>query len=429
MTTMSTNSVTVRVACRMCGNAKLEPIISFGELYVSDFLGTDEEDRSLKAPLEVVFCNPRNGGCGLIQLKHTVSHEAMYRNYWYRSGMNQTMMNALKEIAQSVESLVDLKPGDSVLDIGANDGTLLRGYTTKGLHLVGFEPAKNLGQYNSVGTTNIINDFFNYGAWEKEFPGKKAKAVTAIAMFYDLEEPNVFVADVAKILDPESGVFIIQQAYLPLMLRTNEIGNICHEHLEYYALMSMENLLKRHNLEIFDVVTNDINGGSFRTYIRHKREGSKIRVPQGAAERLRTMRDEEAVLKLDEPAPYEDFAMRVNDIRDRLVSFLKEEKAKGKKIYGYGASTKGNTLLQYFGIGPDLITAIAERNPDKWGKKTVGTLIPIVSEDEARAAQPDYFLILPWHFLDEFKKREADFLKRGGKFIVPMPDCAIIEYE
>jgi NDP-4-keto-2,6-dideoxyhexose 3-C-methyltransferase len=414
-------------SCRVCGKAHLIPILSLGDLYVSDFLGDDEKDRSFKAPLDLVFCSPENRGCGLLQLKHTVSHEAMYRNYWYRSGMNQTMTDELNGIARTVEELANLKVGDTVIDIGANDGTLLRGYTPKGLQRTGFEPANNLGQYNSVGTTKVINDFFNYAAWEKEFPGTKAKAITAIAMFYDLEDPNVFVHDVVRILDEEYGVFVIQQAYLPLMLATNEIGNICHEHLEFYSLLSMENLLARHGLEIFDVITNDINGGSFRTYIRHKGKGKAIHVPTGAAQRVAMMRTSEAKLKLHEIAPYEAFARRVHSIRDRLLSFLKEEKAKGKTIYGYGASTKGNTLLQYFGLGPELITAIAERNPDKWGKKTVGTLIPIVSEVEARTAKPDHMLILPWHFLEEFRKREAEFLKQGGKFIVPMPDFRIIE--
>jgi hypothetical protein len=340
--------------------------------------------------------------------------------------MNQTMTDELNGIARAVETIAGLKDGDRVIDIGANDGTLLRGYGVKGLRRIGFEPARNLGQYNSVGTTKVLNDFFNFAAWQKEFSGVKAKAITAIAMFYDLEDPNAFVGDVAKILD-DNGMFVVQQAYLPLMLATNEIGNICHEHLEFYSLLSMENLMKRHALEIFDVTTNDINGGSFRTYIRHTGKGSALNVAPGAAERVAAMRAAEAKLKLHEVAPYQAFADRVNGIRDRLVAFLKEEKAKGKKIYGYGASTKGNTLLQYFGLGPDLITAIAERNPDKWGKKTVGTLIPIVSEAEARAAQPDHMLILPWHFLEEFRKREVEYFKQGGKFIVPMPEFSIIE--
>lgn len=424
MLNMTMGQVTLRSTCRLCGKGNLSPILSLGDLYVSDFLGADDADRAFKASLELIFCNPQNGGCGLLQLKHTVSHEAMYRNYWYRSGMNQTMTDELNGIAKTMESMVDLAAGDFVIDIGANDGTLLRGYGVKGLQRIGYEPADNLEQYNSVGTTKVFKDFFNASVWKKEFSDKKAKVITAIAMFYDLEDPNAFVADIAKILDNE-GVFVVQQSYLPLMLSTNEIGNICHEHLEYYSLLSMENLMKRHGLEIFDVELNDINGGSFRTYIRHIGGGKGTHDPARASERVAAMRVSEATLGLDTTAPYEAFVKRIDDIRDKCVAFLKEEKAKGKKVYGYGASTKGNTLLQYFGIGPDLVVAIAERNKDKWGKKTVGTNIPIISEEEARAAKPDYFLILPWHFLREFHSRETEFFDGGGKFIVPMPDFEI----
>lgn len=423
---MPNDLITVRETCRLCGKKDLASILSVGDLYVSDFLGNDDAARSFKAPLELIFCEPQKGGCGLLQLRHTVSHEVMYRNYWYRSGINQTMTNELNNIAKTVESITGLKAGDFAIDIGANDGTLLRGYGAEGLNRIGYEPANNLEQYNSVGTTKVFKDFFNAAAWKKEFGEKKAKAITAIAMFYDLEDPNAFVTDIADVLD-EEGVFIVQQSYLPLMLDTNEVGNICHEHLEYYSLFSMENLMKRNGLEIFDVITNDINGGSFRTYIRHAGKGKTLNVPAGAPERMEAMRASESKLGLDTKAPYEAFVSRLNDLKEQCVSFLKEEVANGKKIYGYGASTKGNTLLQYFGIGPDLIVAIAERNPDKWGKKTVGTNIPIVSEDEARAAKPDYLFILPWHFLKEFREREKDFFAQGGKFIVPMPEFAVID--
>jgi NDP-4-keto-2,6-dideoxyhexose 3-C-methyltransferase len=426
MMSMSDDLVTTRKTCRICGKGNLVPIISLGDLYVSDFLQEADEGRSFKAPLELVFCDLQKGGCGLLQLRHTVSHEVMYRNYWYRSGINQTMTNELNDIARTVEALVGLTGKDFVIDIGANDGTLLRGYSVNGLNRIGYEPANNLEQYNSVGTTKVFKDFFNAAAWKNEFSGKKAKAITAIAMFYDLEDPNAFVSDIADVLD-EEGVFVVQQSYLPLMLETNEVGNICHEHLEYYSLLSMEGLMKRHDLEIFDVEVNDINGGSFRTYIRHRGKGASIRVVAGASERVQSMRSSEAKLALGTIVPYQDFVSRLGDIQKQCIVFLKEEVSKGKRIYGYGASTKGNTLLQYFGIGPDLIIAIADRNEDKWGKKTVGTDIPIVSEADARAAKPDYFFILPWHFLKEFREREKEFFARGGKFIVPMPHFAVIE--
>lgn len=412
-----------RSSCRVCNSRSLSPILSLGKLHVSDFI---TEKKHLKPePLELVLCNKEEGGCGLLQLKHTVSHEKMYRNYWYRSGMNQTMTSELHSIAKKVQSLVSLSPGDFVMDIGANDGTLLRGYTIPGLHTVGFEPARNLVQFAKKDTTKIINDFFNARAWNKEVHGSKAKAITAIAMFYDLEDPNSFVSDITKCLDDE-GVFIIQMSYLPLMLSQNAFDNICHEHLEYYSLDSLEFLLARHGLEIFDVELNGINGGSFRIYTKFK-NSKAIRVPVEAPMRVQSLRHFEKKLGLDQINSYHKFQKRVLDIKETVSTFIRDEVQNGKKVHVYGASTKGNTLLQFFDLDNTVITAAAERNPDKWGTKTIGTNIPIVSEERARKDAPDYFLVLPWHFLDEFVDREREYLARGGKFIVPLPEPKIID--
>lgn len=355
-------------SCRVCGSKNLIPILSLGDLYISDFLEENEVNEAEKAPLELVLCNERDGGCGLLQLKHTVSNEIMYRRYWYFSGTNKTMIDELVSIAGKVESLIDLKNGDYVIDIGANDGTLLRGYKTQGINRTGFEPAKNLEKYNSVGTKKIINDFFNYEAWQKEFGDIKAKGITAIAMFYDLDDPNKFVSDITKCLDKD-GVFIIQMAYLPSMLLKNMFDNICHEHLEYYSLLSLENLLQGHNLEVFDVELNDINGGSFRIYIKHKDNGKSIKISDDAQKRVNDLREYEKKIGLNDKKVYDDFASRIEKIKKEVVDFIKKESGNGKKIYVYGASTKGNTLLQYFNLDNSLITAAAERNSAKWGKK------------------------------------------------------------
>src|SRR3989344_2260762 len=431
--------IAIRETCRVCGKKPLTPILSLGDLYVSDFIKQKDTDKPKKYPLELVLCNKKTGGCGLLQLKHTVNHESMYRNYWYRSGMNKTMTDALGDVTSHVKGLVTPKKGDYVIDIGANDGTLLRSYGVAGLNLVGFEPARNLKKWNGVGTTKILNDFFNFPAWKKAFGAKKAKAVTAIAMFYDLEDPNTFVGDVAKCLDSD-GVFIIQMSYLPLMLEQNAFDNCCHEHLEYYSLLSLENLMKRHGLEVFDVELNDVNGGSFRAYMRHaswraghtshgQKNKQGMKVPKGAAKRVADMRAKEAKLGLHDQKTYDEFVARVNRLRTRLTDFIRREVAGGKKVYVYGASTKGNTLLQFYGLDYRLITAPAERHSDKWGMKTVGTLIPIISEADARAANPHHFLVLPWHFMKEFKEREGEFLKKGGKFIVPLPEFKVIGHE
>lgn len=415
-------------SCRSCGFAPLGAVFSLGDLHVSNFVdGGEPSEHNRPLPLELVLCEAGAGGCGLLQLKHTVSPEMMYRNYWYRSGGNRTMSEHLAALAQTAQTIVPLKAGDLVVDIGANDGTLLRAYKSAGITRVGFEPAANLASLSANGTEKIFSDFFAYAPFEKEFGERKAKIITAIAMFYDLDRPNNFVADVKRVLDP-NGAFVIEMHYLPDMLRQNSFDACCHEHLEYYALGPLENLLARHGLEVFDVERNAINGGSFRAYIRHK--GSPLGASRiGAHGRVEALRVMEAEMGLDTRLPYEAFAERIHLLREKLYKFIKSETELGKKVYVYGASTKGNTLLQFCGLDSSLIPAAAERNPMKWGKRTIATNIAIISEEEARSRKPDYFLVLPWHFLDEFKEREADYLKAGGKFIVPLPEPRIVGHE
>jgi SAM-dependent methyltransferase len=378
-----------------------------------------------KYPLELVLCNESVGGCGLLQLRHTVSNEIMYRNYWYRSGTNKTMTDELRGIVGAVRGIAALKPGEVVVDIGCNDGTLLSAYGKGEVTRVGFEPAQNLVPVASQHADKVINDFFNFEAFQNNFPGKKAKAITAIAMFYDLDDPNVFVRDVAKCLDAE-GVFVVQMSYLPRMLSQNAFDNICHEHLEYYSLLSLEHLLRRHGLAVCDVEVNGTNGGSFRIFIKHEGGGSTLRFREGAESRVKKMRAEEAGLGLSRRNVYAEFVGRVMDLKKRTVEFIKSENELGKRTYVYGASTKGNTLLQFYGLDAAVIPFAVERSQYKWGKKTVGSLIPIISEEIARMERPDYFLVLPWHFMDEFMDREKEFLTRGGKFIVPLPEFKVV---
>ena len=334
------------------------------------------------------------------------------------------MTAALQDVANRAEQMAHLSGGEVVVDIGCNDGTLLRSYRTKGLVLVGFEPATNLVPFAESGTTKVINDYFTREKYEEHFPESKAKIITSIAMFYDLEDPNMFVKDVVGCLD-DDGVWIIQMSYLPSMLNQNAFDNICHEHLEYYSMISLRNLLTRHGLEIFDVELNDVNGGSFRVYVKH-RACRSLGNQSKSHEHLEQIDKLEAAMDLANTRVYVDFASRVQSLRETLYQFIRRERAKGKKIYVYGASTKGNTLLQFCNLDHTLIEAAAERNPDKWGKRTIGTLIPIISEEQARADRPDYFLILPWHFLKEFREREANFLTSGGQFIVPLPEFKVI---
>jgi len=415
----------VRTTCRVCGSEALTDIVSLGNQALSNFLG--EETASPTAPLELVLCDAGQGGCGLLQLRHTADQGLLYRNYWYRSGVNSTMRAALADVATSAERVAGLKPGDVVIDTGSNDNTLLKSYTVSGLNKVGFEPATNLLPYAQDDDISVINDFFAADLFFKRHPGQLARVITSIAMFYDLEDPNAFVADAARCLDPE-GVWVIQMMYLPIMLAHNVFDNICHEHLEYYSLQSLEYLLRRHGLKVVDGETNDVNGGSFRAYVTHAKNAA-VRHQPGAKARLNALREEEAKLDLHTLKPYQQFAQRVRLIKEQVGDFIRAEAASGKRVYVYGASTKGNTLLQYFDLDHSVIAAAAERNPDKWGKKTVATFIPIISEEQARREKPDYFLVLPWHFLPEFIQREAEYLRSGGKFIVPLPQFRVVGAE
>jgi NDP-4-keto-2,6-dideoxyhexose 3-C-methyltransferase len=417
--------VTIRNTCRVC-EGPFEPVLSLGEQYVSNFLSPEQPD-SFKAPLELVLC----ARCGLLQLRHTVPGEAMYQNYWYRSGTNQTMRTALADIGNSAEQLLELQPGDAVLDIGCNDGTLLSAYKTAGIYRIGFDPAENLAVFSRKVADRVINGFFASEEFQQDpdLKTRRPKIVTSIAMFYDLEDPNKFVSDIKKVMDPD-GLWIVQMSYLPLMLKQNDFGNICHEHLEYYSLQSLEYLLKLHDFAVSDVQLNDVNGGSFRVFIRNRGANETVLGDAAyrtqATERVNTLRAQEAKMGLSEAKTYREFAAWVERIKADVLRFISEQVHQGKTVAIYGASTKGNVMLQYFGLDHGLITAASERNPDKWGKVTVGTRIPIVSEEDARNSKPDYFLVLPWHFVDEFRDREKNYLLGGGRFIVPLPHFTLI---
>lgn len=391
---------------------------------MTNFVEESEKDY-VKGPLELVLCSVKDGGCGLLQLRHTLDHDVLYRKYWYRSGISTTMVKALGDIAASAERLVKLSAGDMVVDIGSNDGTLLRQFKTTGLVTVGFEPS-NLWKLGIEGTSRIVNDYFNCEAFSREFRDKKAKLITSIAMFYDLEDPNRFVEDVKKCLDKD-GLWIIQMNYLGLMLENNTFDNISHEHLEYYSLLSLENLLNRHDMEPFDVELNDVNGGSFRIYVRHK--GGKIKAFPEARKRLTELKNQEKQKGFDDNRTYDEFARKIEKMKKDMMNFLRQETARGKKIFIYGASTRGLVVLQYFGIDRRLIKAAVDKNPDKWGKYIVGTGIPIMSVEEYRKEKPDYLFVLPYHFIEEIKEQERAFLEQDGKMIVAIPEFRIIADE
>lgn len=406
--------------CRACKFPKLTAITSLGNQYVTNFIESEEE-KGEKIPLDLVLC----GNCNLLQLKHNTPPSMTWNDqYWYKSGISSTIRADLRDIVEKSVQIKKLNSGDRVVDIGCNDGTLLEFYDrNEGIETVGFEPSGNVAREATAKGFKVINNFFNSEDFIKNFGTKKAKIITAISMFYDLEYPNKFLEDIKQCLDKD-GIFIIQQNYLLSMLEQNAFDNIVHEHREYYSLISLKNLLDKHELEIFDVEQNDINGGSIRTYIKFK-GNEKISGFQGSEERIKDLIEKEKQTGLDTLKPYIEFASRIARIREKLMGFLRQEKSKGKKIWIYGASTRGNVTLQYFALDSKLIDGIADMNSDKWGKKTIGSSIPIYSPQKMREANPDYLLINTWHFLDEIMKQEKEFSDKGGKFIVALPEFKI----
>lgn len=405
----------MRKNCRSCGSTKLIDILSLGNQYLSDFREDDQKPPAY--PLDLILCEE----CMLVQLKETTPANLLYtERYGFKSGINNTIKLDLSSIASNALLTAQIEKGDIVIDIGANDGTLLSNYPSD-YEKIAVEPVTKLAEQAKAHANHVVNDFFSYNAVKAVLGDRKAKIITSISMFYDLEDPNSFVEDIKKCL-ADDGLWVIQQNYLVGMLTQNAFDNICHEHLEYYSLLSLENLLKRHDMEVYHVELNDVNGGSFRTYIRR----STDKPTNSSVEALRMS---EKLLGLDTKKPYLAFGERITKNGQEVKEFIQQAISEGKKVYLYGASTRGNTLLQWYKLDQDSIPFAIERNPEKFGKKIASVGIPIISEEQARGEKPDYFLILPWFFVDEFVKREQDYLNGGGKFIVPLPQMKIIGKE
>jgi SAM-dependent methyltransferase len=426
MSTLAFSPILVtRQTCRLCGSRALTPVVSLGDQYIGGAFAKPDCTPPVqrRIPLDLVRCDPGldQDACGLVQMRHSVPPRVLYASYWYRSGVNQTMRDHLAGIAHMAEQIAGLKADDLVLDIGCNDGTLLKSYRTEGIKRLGIDPSNVVSHARAAGL-QVVNDFFSAAALRSAYPEQKPRVITSIAMFYDLENPHAFVADIKESLH-EEGVWVLELSYLPTMLEINSFDTICHEHLEYYSLGPMERLLAEHGLEVMDVLLNGSNGGSFRIAVGH---AGKINPSDEARERVQQIRLREFEQAFDTDAPYALFRKNIGKIRKDIRAFLKKARAQKKLVHGYGASTKGNTTLQFCGVTPDLLPAIADRNQDKWGTQTVGTNIPIISEEASRKQKPDFYLALPWHFIEEFKKREREFLGRGGKFVIPMPQVHLI---
>ena len=403
--------------CRICADRALAPLLDLGEQALGSCFPGPGQPTPARVPLELMRCE----GCGLVQLRHTTSPDALYTyDYGYRSGTNTSMCDHLTGLTAWIEERCALRAGDVVLDIGCNDGTLLKAYRTAGLRRIGIDPIVGKFAQHFEADITTIEGFFSAETWRRASPGAPARVITSISMFYDLDDPNAFAGAIASAL-ADDGIWVMEQSYLPAMLDANAFDTICHEHLEYYALSQIEWIAGAHGLRVFDAERNGCNGGSFRLALC-RADGP---YPENRPA-LNALRKLERDLALGTERPYGVFAERIARLRDQVCRFIEGEQAAGKVIYLYGASTKGNTLLQYFDLDHGRITAAAERNPQKWGRRTPATDIPIVSEDDMRRAHPDYLLVLPWHFRDEFVAREADYLKRGGRIIFPLPEMEIV---
>jgi len=403
-------------ACRFSGSTNLVPILNLGSQALTGVFPSASEPDPSSGPLDLIWCPDS----GLVQLGHSFSLEEMYGdNYGYRSGLNSSMVRHLESKALYLSRLSRLNSRERCLDIGSNDGTFLNKIRElTGAQCVGIDPT--ISKYQSYYHPDIqtIASFFDPN---KVRNGQKYKLVTSIAMFYDLEDPSEFITGVKSLLT-DDGLWHFEQSYMPSMLRTNSYDTICHEHLEFYSFSVIKKYLEAHGLQVIDVVMNTINGGSFAVTAALSTSNAYHPNKPHTEWLLR----QEQIMALDTLEPYRLFEARVFQHRASLMQLLVDLKNSGKKVIGYGASTKGNVLLQFCGITSELLPCIADVNPYKYGRETPGTRIPIVSEETAKQCNPDYMLILPWHFRDNIIQREQEYLANGGKLIFPLPQIEII---
>jgi SAM-dependent methyltransferase len=416
--------LTYRQTCRVCGSDKLSPILDLGPQHLQgSFVKPGKELPPMrKVPLSLVRCDVQRDekACGLAQLSHSTPTEILYSAYWYRSGTNQTMRTHLGKMAARCVELT-AKRSARVLDIGSNDGTLLRSFPAD-WEKFGVDPSDVAGQ--SGDDITVVRDLFPSPQITAMASSAPFDVITSIAMFYDLEDPVGFVRDLKKCLAPD-GLWVLEMSYMPSMLEMSSYDTICHEHLEYYSLAVLEHIMARAGMKILEAELNSINGGSICCYVTHV-DNFRLGHLQ-PSQRLAELRCKEFEMELDTDKPYRDFKYRIEALREELKALMRRLKNDRKTIHVYGASTKGNTILQYCGIDNTIISCAADRNVEKHGARTLGTDIPIVSEEESRAMGPDYYLVLPWHFREEFLVRERPMLEKGVGMIFPLPKLEIIQ--
>lgn len=416
---MNESKIKKILKCRVCGNAHLELVVDLGDQYLTGIFSHHRAEKEITCgPLRLVKCHGGDDVCGLLQLQHSYDLEEMYGdNYGYRSGLNPSMVKHLQDKVARISGQVKLQPGDLVVDIGSNDGTTLAAYPEV-LTLVGIDPTGEKFRKYYRSHIQLIPDFFSAELLKQAYPCKRAKVISSFSMFYDLESPVDFAKQIAEVLDPDEGIWVFEQSYMPLMLERTAYDTICHEHLEFYALNQIVWIADKAGLKVVDVELNDINGGSFSVTAAHK--GSRHTDVNRTVEKLLAKEKNQRLNSLD---PYREFSQRIDESRKSLQEFVMKAKSEGKRIVGLGASTKGNVLLQYCGLTSDDIEVIADVNPDKFGAFTSGTWIPIDNEILVLETKPDYLLVLPWHFRDFFVSNP---IFKDMKLVFPLPELEIV---
>jgi hypothetical protein len=401
--------------CRACGGTKLKHAFNLGNQRLTGVFLSKKYQKVSGGNLSLVLC----GNCTLLQLENSFNPQEMYgSNYGYESALNQSMVKHLKNKAKKLSKLANINSNKIIIDIGSNDGTFLS-FFKKSNRLIGIDPT--IKKFSKKYRKDIIKvpDFFSYTKIESILRSQKAKLVTSLSMFYDLEDPIAFARDIEKILDKD-GIWHLEQSYMPQMLKNVSYDTICHEHLEYYSLKSLSYIFEKVNLRILDLEINSVNGGSFALNVVKNNSSLKSNNTL-----LNWTRNEEKKMKLNNINTYRKFFLNVKKHKATLIDVLKKISKNNQKVIGYGASTKGNVILQFLKINPKLIPLIVEVNKFKFNKFTPGSKIKIVSEKMIKKIKPDYMLVLPWHFKNFILEKEKNFLNNGGKLIFPLPEVEI----
>ncbi len=406
--------------CRICGNPNLERVLDLGDQMLTGVFPREKYAKVTIGPLRLVKCIGDEQACGLLQMEHSYDLSEMYgANYGYRSGLNASMVAHLHGKVEGILRRVSLCAGDLVLDIGSNDSTTLQAYPSIGPVLVGIDPTGVKFHSFYPAHIHLIPEFFSSALLKKRFPGKRAKVVTSFSMFYDLEDPMAFMQEVYEVL-ADDGIWVFEQSYMPTMIETNSFDTVCHEHLEFYALRQIKWMTDRVGFRILDVEFNDVNGGSFSITV------AKASGIEKAAEAVQKILDTELRMGFDTLEPYKAFARRAEKARHDFLAFVQTAHAEGKTVAALGASTKGNVLLQYYGLTEKEISYVGEVNTEKLGCFTPGSWIPIIPEAELLVRKPDYVVVLPWHFRKFFVENKK---LSGLTLVFPLPDIEVVKIE